>query len=168
MRRIKMFSMTLLMVSLVKLFPFYSNRKDRLVLYLGLYNDEFLVFKNGKHAMTIFHLVTLNLPKAIRTENKYMLQLCVAPGPKSPRELFSFIKPIKQELEILQSKGFRLSGSSMAVNAHILFASGDIPACAKLAGQSGHVHLRGCRCCIIKAARIENRIFFLLLNYSIK
>jgi hypothetical protein len=30
-------------------------------------------------------------------------------------------------------------------------------ACAKLAGQSGHVHLRGCRCSIIKAARIENK-----------
>jgi hypothetical protein len=72
-----------------------------------------------------------------------MLQVCVAPGPKSSRDFFffSFIKPIKQELEILQSKGFRLSGSSMTVNEHLLFASGDIPACAKLAGQSGHVHL---------------------------
>ncbi|CEI93948.1 hypothetical protein RMCBS344292_08172 [Rhizopus microsporus] len=96
------------------LLRFYNNRKDRLVLYLGLYNDGSQVFKNGNHTMTIFHLIILNLPKTIRTENR----------------------PIKHELEILQSKGSKLSGSSMTVNAHILFASGDIPACAKLAGQS--------------------------------
>ncbi|PHZ14545.1 uncharacterized protein RHIMIDRAFT_102726 [Rhizopus microsporus ATCC 52813] len=52
----------------------------------------------------------------------------------------------------------------MTVNTHPLLAFGDIPAYAKLADQSDHFHLRGYRCCTIKAARIENKnAFFPLL-----
>ncbi|KAG1320898.1 hypothetical protein G6F61_015225 [Rhizopus arrhizus] len=70
----------------------------------------------------------------IRTESKYMLQVYVAPGPTSPKDFFSFVKPIMKELMILEREGFKLAGSNMTINAHLLFAGGDIPTCAKLAG----------------------------------
>ena len=57
-------------------------------------------------------------------------------------------------------QSFKLSDSSMTINAHPLLMPDDTSACAKLAGQSDHFHLRGCRCCIIKAARIENKNAF--------
>ncbi|ORE06213.1 hypothetical protein BCV72DRAFT_329411 [Rhizopus microsporus var. microsporus] len=100
------------------------------------------------------------LPEVIRTKSKYILQACVAPGPTSPNDFFSFVKPIMKELMTLKREGFKLAGSGMTVNAHLLFAGGDTPTRAKLAGQSGHTHLSGCRCCTIKAVRIEERNIF--------
>lgn len=138
----------------------YSKKKGRLVIYLGLFADGFQIFKNGQHTMTAFHLIILNLPEVVRTESKYMLQVCVVPGPTSPKDFFSFVKPIMKELMILEREGFKLAGSNMTINAHLLFAGGDIPACAKLAGQSGHTHPSGCRCCTIKAVRTEGRNVF--------
>ncbi|KAI8890587.1 hypothetical protein K501DRAFT_266032 [Backusella circina FSU 941] len=78
----------------------YSKSKDRLTLYLGLYSDGYQIFKNGKHTMTVFNLIILNLPGFIRTENKYMIQVCAAPGPKAPVDLFSFTKSIMRELTL--------------------------------------------------------------------
>ncbi|CEG64295.1 hypothetical protein RMATCC62417_01293 [Rhizopus microsporus] len=133
----------------------YSKRKGRLVIYLGFFADGFQIFKNGQHMMTAFHLIILNLPEVICTESKYMLQVCAVPGPTSPKDFFSFVRPIMKELMILEREGFKLAGSNMTINAHLLFAGGDIPACAKLAGQSGHTHPSGCRCCTIKAVKTE-------------
>ena len=70
----------------------------------------------------------------IRTEGKYMLQVCVSPSPISPKDFFSFVKPIMKELMILERERFKLTSSNMTINAHLLFAGGDIPTCAKLAG----------------------------------
>ncbi|CEG80506.1 hypothetical protein RMATCC62417_14832 [Rhizopus microsporus] len=138
----------------------YSKKKDRLVIYLGLFADGFQDFKNGQHRMTVFHLIVLNLPKVIRTESKYMLQLCVIPGPTSPKGFFSFVKPIMKELIILEREDLKLAGSDMTVNAHLLFAGGDTPTRTKLAGQSGCTHPSGCRCCTIKTVRTEGRNVF--------
>ncbi|KAG1207990.1 hypothetical protein G6F69_007594 [Rhizopus microsporus] len=131
-----------------------------LIICLGLFADGFQVFKNGRHTMTTFHLIILNLPEVICTESKYMLQTCVAPDSTSPKDLFSFAKPIMKELMTLEHEEFKLAGSNMTINVHLLFAGGDIPVCAKLAGQSGHIHPSGCRCCTIKAVITEGRNVF--------
>ncbi|CEJ01136.1 hypothetical protein RMCBS344292_15172 [Rhizopus microsporus] len=89
-----------------------------------------------------------------------MLQTCVAPDSTSPKDLFSFAKPIMKELMTLEHEEFKLAGSNMTINVHLLFAGGDIPVCAKLAGQSGHIHPSGCRCCTIKAVITEGRNVF--------
>ncbi|RCH88777.1 hypothetical protein CU097_009597 [Rhizopus azygosporus] len=137
-----------------------QKKKDRLIICLGLFADGFQVFKNGRHTMTTFHLIILNLPEVICTESKYMLQTCVAPDSTSPKDLFSFAKPIMKELMTLEHEEFKLAGSNMTINVHLLFAGGDIPVCAKLAGQSGHIHPSGCRCCTIKAVITEGRNVF--------
>jgi hypothetical protein len=135
----------------------YSKKRNRLTLCLGLYNDGFQVFKNGKHTMTVFLFVVLNLPESIRTENKYMLQVCCAPGPKAPSDFFSFVEPIKQELEILQSTGFIIKGSDMVVKGHVIFAGGDIPAASKIAGHAGATHTYPCRNCLVKVVKVEKK-----------
>jgi hypothetical protein len=139
----------------------YSKKKDRLTIYLGLYNDGFQVFKNGKHTTTVFVFVVLNLPPEIRTENKYLLQVCLAPGPKAPTDFFSFVNPIKRELDILQSTGFKCKGSSMIVKGNALFCGGDIPALTKISGTYGHGYEMGCRSCTTKGVRTDNRNLFL-------
>jgi hypothetical protein len=133
----------------------YNKKCNRLTICLGLYNDGFQVFKNGKHTMTVFLFVVLNLPESIRTENKYMLQVCCAPGPKAPSDFFSFVEPIKQELEILQSTGFIIKGSDMVVKGHLIFAGGDIPAASKIAGHVGATHTHPCRNCLVKVVKVE-------------
>jgi hypothetical protein len=75
----------------------------------------------------MFTFLVLNLPESIRTENKYMLQVCVAPGSKAPTDLFSFTAPIMKELETLQTRGFKLGNSDLLVKAHCIFVGGDIP-----------------------------------------
>jgi hypothetical protein len=139
---------------------FYNEKKKQLTLYLGLYNDGYQIFKNGKHTMTVFVFVVMNLPLEIRTENNYLLQVCTAPGAKAPHDFFSFLKPIKEELDILQDRGFKPKGSDMIVKAHMLFSGGDTPAQSKISGTSGHTHLSGCRCCTIKATHLDHRNIF--------
>ena len=72
---------------------------------LGLYTDDFTRYRRGGQSMTIVHLVVLNLPPEIRYEDKYMLQVCVTPGPNKPQDLFSFLKPFMDDLEVLCRRG---------------------------------------------------------------
>ena len=65
-----------------------------------------------------------------------------------------------KELMTLERDEFKLDGSNMTINVHLLFAGGDISACVKLAGQSWHIYPSGCRCCTIKALRTEGKNVF--------
>ncbi|CEI96646.1 hypothetical protein RMCBS344292_10803 [Rhizopus microsporus] len=113
-----------------KLPKVYSKKKDRLVIYLGFFVYDFQIFKNEQHTMAVFHLINLSLLEVIRTESKYMLQVCIAPSPTPPKDIFSFVKPIMKELMILEREGFKLASPNMTINAQLLFAGGDIPAYA--------------------------------------
>lgn len=122
-------------------------KPNKLTIYLGLYSDGFQVLNNQKHGLTLVHLVILNLPPLIRTEKKYMLQLFLAPGPKSPKDLFSYMEPVLEELKILENEGIKVANSDTVVNAHLLFVGGDIPATTKMAGLKGHTSAHGCKHC---------------------
>lgn len=117
-------------------------------LYLGLYADGFRPFKSGAKSMTIIHLVILNFPPTIRTEAKYMIQLGITPGPSAPIDLFSFLKPVLNEAKVLEKRGFKMINTGKLYKGYILFAGGDLPATAKMAGLSGHSHLCPCKICL--------------------
>lgn len=138
----------------------YSKKKDRIVIYFDLFVDGFQIFKNDQNTITVFHLIILNLPEAVRAESKYMLRVYIVPSPTSLKNFFFFVKPIMKELMTLGREGFKLAGSNMTVNWHLLFAGGDIPAYTKLVRQSRYTHPSRCRCCTIKAIRTEGRNAF--------
>lgn len=69
-----------------------------------------------------------------------MIQICMTPGPESPKDIWSFLRPVLEELEILQDKGMTIKVGDLTfqVKVHVRFTTGDIPALAKLCGHSGH------------------------------
>lgn len=73
--------------------------------------------------------------------------------PCKPTDLFSFLSPLFEELKVLESAGITVEceDGRIDVKAHIILASGDIPAVAALIHHSGHSSLYGCRQCTIKS-----------------
>ena len=63
------------------------------------------------------------------------------------------------ELMSLQSIGMQVIGTDDEIinaTAHLLFATGDIPAAATLCNHEGHMAIYGCRICIIKTTRLQS------------
>lgn len=129
-------------------------------LMLGMFTDGFEVFKKGHSSLTMVNIVVLNLPRSIRTESKFMLQPCIIPGPFQPKDLFSFLKPVMDELATLDNRGIRVlcqEGASLFARAHLLFVGGDIPAQSKVSGHALHTHEYGCRLCVYAAKYLKHR-----------
>ncbi|KAG2208192.1 hypothetical protein INT45_010943, partial [Circinella minor] len=136
--------------------------KKDLDLSISLFTDDFQTFKRGTHSMTLVHVVIHNLPPNIRMKDCYMLQPCIAPGPKKPADISTFLEPILEELNDLYRNGItvNIDGDDINIKVHLLFIGGDIPAVAKLAGHAGHQHYHGCRFCTIRGVFIKNRMIF--------
>ncbi|SAM00596.1 hypothetical protein [Absidia glauca] len=78
----------------------------------------------------------------VRTER--MLQVCVMPGPKSPKGagFWSFLRLLMDELEVLATASMVVTcddGTTVRSKVHLLVATGDMPAAATLSGHSGHM-----------------------------
>lgn len=143
--------------------PVYQKLQDaglfrsKYDIALGLYVDGFKTFKKSNHSMTIIHFVNLNLPPTLRKERKSMIQIGLIPSYGEPKDLFSFLQPLMDDLKTLQNDGVffkTLDGETIHFRAHLLFATDDIPAAAKLCGHIGHMAAYGCRICKIKGSRV--------------
>lgn len=77
-----------------------------------------------------------------------MIQFGITRGTSAPVDLFSFLKPVLNEAKILEKRGFNMIDIGKLYKAYILFACGDLPATAKMAGLSGHSHLCPCKICL--------------------
>ncbi|ORE01008.1 hypothetical protein BCV72DRAFT_323507 [Rhizopus microsporus var. microsporus] len=55
---------------------------------------------------------------------------------------------VLNEAKVLEKRGFKMMGIGKLYKAYILFAGGDLPATAKMAGLSGHSHLCPCKICL--------------------
>ena len=88
-----------------------------------------------------------------------MLQIAVIPGTIKHHNVYSFLRPLMDELISLQSIGMEVIGTDDEIinaTAHLLFATGDIPAAATLCNHEGHMAIYGCRICIIKTTRLQS------------
>lgn len=88
-----------------------------------------------------------------------MIPLGIAPGPKAPFNIESFLKPFLDEVNELRDNGFKVVKNGQTVYAgkvHILGITGDIPGIAKIMGHSGHTSHYGCRICKVHNTRTEN------------
>ena len=79
-----------------------------------------------------------------------MIPLGIAPGPNSPYDIASFLKPFLDEITMLSSRGIRITKGGIDVycgKVFLLGVTGDIPAIATVMGHSGHMSTYGCKLC---------------------
>lgn len=100
-----------------------------------------------------------------------MFQLAILPGPKSPKDLDSFLKPIIDEFKDLSEHGLvvRKNGKIICeAKVNLVIATGDIPAAASLSHHAGHMSKNGCRFCKIVTKHIDKRNCFLEINAEMR
>ena len=89
-----------------------------------------------------------------------MLQLAFLPGPKKPTRPDSFLRPIIDELENLETHGLVVKRGDMEIcrsKVYMLLASGIIPAGADMAHFGSHTSTYGCRFCESKGRSPDNK-----------
>ncbi|KAG2214776.1 hypothetical protein INT45_005909 [Circinella minor] len=104
-------------------------------------------------------MTILNSPPMERYLDYNKLQIAVIPGTIKHYNGYSFLRPLMDKLMSLQSIGMqviRTDDEIINATAHLLFATGDIPAAATLCNHEGHMAIYGCRICIIKTTRLQS------------
>ncbi|KAB5588019.1 Transposase family Tnp2 protein [Ceratobasidium theobromae] len=132
----------------------YKYFEDEREIALGLSTDGMCPFKRRKHSCWPLILVNYNLPPEIRTHINNTLCVGLIPGPKSPKNLGSFLIPLVEELVELAAGTPAvdyLKGVVFSLRAHILDGFGDIPALSKMLELVGHNGRFPCRLCLIEA-----------------
>ena len=80
-----------------------------------------------------------------------LLPLGISPGPKSPKDLDSFLKPFLEELKLLSDRvvAYDAHGDMGAflVKAQLVLVTGDTPGISKLLHLSGHGATYPCHAC---------------------
>lgn len=105
--------------------------------------------------MRCFYLTYLYI---CRSTESMMLPLAIIPGPKKPKYLMSFLKPIIEEINTLSTKGFIVEKNDHVVHQSKVFLlgiTGDIPGIADLMNHSGHMSNYGCRYCLVTGCHPE-------------
>ncbi|KAB5587541.1 Transposase family Tnp2 protein [Ceratobasidium theobromae] len=134
----------------------YKFFEDEREVALGFATDGMCPFKRRKHSCWPLVLINYNLPPEIRTHIDNLLCVGLVPGPKSPKNLGSFLIPLIEELIELASGTPAVDyvkGVIFALRAHILAGFGDIPAISKILEFLGHNGHFPCRLCLIKSVR---------------
>ena len=133
---------------------YFSDRRD---IALGLSLDGFAPFKRRKNSTWPVILFNYNLPPDLRTHLDHILCYGVIPGPKSVKDVDSFLVPLYDELARL-SEG--VDGALdvtvqefFVLRAYLILLFGDIPAISKLMMMKGHNGCSPCRYCEIKGIR---------------
>jgi Transposase family tnp2/Domain of unknown function (DUF4218) len=113
----------------------------------------------GHHEVTPVILVNLNLPPTDRYKIENILASMIIPGPKKPKDLDTFLRPLVDELKQLDCgvDAFDAStGSSFTLKAWVTIVTGDGPGIADAIGfkRPGNAY-RPCRSCMIKGEKGE-------------
>ena len=139
-----------------KTFPhrYFSDHRD---IALGLSLDGFAPFKRRSNSAWPIILFNYNLPPDLRTHLDHILCYGIIPGPKSVKDVDSFLIPLYDELAQL-SEGvdgaLDLTAEEFFIlRAYLIVLFGDIPAISKLLMMKGHNGYSPCRSCEIKGMR---------------
>lgn len=102
-------------------------------------------------------LTCLNLPPEMRFKRKNVLIAGFVPGPKNPKDVDSFLKPMVDEFEILTNgiKEVYDAGSvgrnkEFTLRAHLVLVTTDMPARKKILNTMGLASSSYCEYCTIK------------------
>ena len=133
---------------------YFSDHRD---IALGLSLDGFSPFKRRSNSAWPVILFNYNLPPDIRTHLDHILCYGIIPGPKSVKDVDSFLVPLHEELARL-SEGVNgaldlTAKEFFVLRAYLILLFGDIPAISKLLMMKGHNGYSPCRYCEIKGMR---------------
>lgn len=132
-------------------------------IFLFLTTDGVDPFKSTSYSYWPVVLFIGNLPPWERFKMHNILPVMIIPGPKSPVNITSFLKPVLDEIKELSSTWLEVlmwDGCVRRVRVHLLFAMGDLPAMAKLCHLRGHNALFPCRYCHIRGIRKDNHCYY--------
>ncbi|KAF8752888.1 Transposase family tnp2 [Rhizoctonia solani] len=114
--------------------------QDNTDMALGLSTDGVGPFKTRKQQCWPLIIINYNLPPSIRTRLENILCLGVIPGPRTPKELDTFLEPFIDELEEL-ARGVPAFNAAnrhpFVLRAYLIAAFGDMPAVAKMMEMKG-------------------------------
>jgi len=139
-----------------KTFPhrYFSDRRD---IALGLSLDGFAPFKRRSNSAWPVILFNYNLPPDLRTHLDHIICYGIIPGPKSVKDVNSFLIPLYDELvQLSEGVGDTLDLTTkefFVLRAYLILLFGDIPAISKLMMMKGHNGYCPCRYCEIKGMR---------------
>jgi len=123
---------------------------------LGISTDGFAPFKHAKQTCWPIVGIVYNLPPQIRVRMDNLLCFGVIPGPRTPKNMSSYLIPLVDELQTL-AQGVAAYDSvkreSFALRAYLIVVFGDMPAMAKLMNMKGSDGKSPCRACNIKGYR---------------
>lgn len=132
---------------------FFSLSTD---IALSLSSDGFGPLKSRKKSCWPLLAFNYNLKPEVRFRLENLLCLGVIPGPHSPKDVSTFLRPLIDELEDL-ARGVPAFDSRcqrpFALHAYLLACFGDMPAVAKLMCMKGHNGKHPCRACRIGGVR---------------
>ena len=139
---------------------------------LGLFNDSrdvalhmslegVQLAKKHNHEVTPVVFMNLNLPPDQRYEVKNMLTSLLIPGPKRPKAIDTFLRPLVDELLLLE-KGVPAidahTGTVFQLRAWVTMVTGDGPALADAIGMKRPGDsIRPCRTCSITAEKSNEK-----------
>ena len=130
---------------------------------LGLTTDGLSLFQVGNHSVWPIVALNYNLPPEIRFKKANILLCGIIPGPSSPKDIHSFLRPLVDELKSLEEgieSVYDASTKSLfTLHAYICTISGDLPAITKMMGVSGHNSYDHCRFCSVEGYWHENHVY---------
>ena len=127
---------------------FFQDKHD---IGFSFSTDGLQLFTVGQFSVWPLVLVNLNLPPSIRVKKCNLILCGIIPGPRSPKDIHSFLRPMIDELKQLELGIENVydasTNSTFTLRAHLCMVTGDLPAIAKLMGISGHNSYQYCRFC---------------------
>ncbi len=135
---------------------FFSDPCD---VALGILTDGFRIFKQGhKGSPTCWPLIALNfnLPPTERVHLRNIIPIAIIPGPKSPRHMSSFLRPLIEECKQLAA-GVHIydvqHDECFDLHIYPISAHADMPAAKHLMELKGPNAYSPCRTCEITGVR---------------
>ena len=121
-------------------------------LCLGLNIDWFNPFSETIYSVGAIYLTVLNLPRTDRFKLENMILIGMIPGPKEPKNLNPFLKPLIEELKQLYlGITFKNTSSLLSLTrlrAMLFCVMCDLPATRKVCGFSSFNAVKGCSKCL--------------------
>jgi hypothetical protein len=139
---------------------FFADYRD---IALGLSTDGLQLFAVGTDSVWPILLVNLNLKPEERFKKHNLLLCGIIPGPKNPKDIHSFLRPIVEELKALatgiENVYDAYTKEIFTMRAHLVLVNADLPAMAKTMGISGHGSYNHCRFCEVQGIHSSNHIY---------
>ena len=128
---------------------FFADEHD---IAFALSTDGLDLFKVGQFQVWPLLLVNLNLDPIVRVKKCNLIQCGIIPGPRSPKDIHSFLRPLMNEFKNQEIGGVpnvydASTDSTFTLRFYLTLVCADLPAMAKLMGISGHNSLQYCRFC---------------------